>query len=302
MSQKQKVVFIFGIGRSGSTLLDFIIGSHSQCFSLGEISKISEIYQKTEVLGNEFWDQRFTPSEKKRFIAGISNHRIHKFIPLRLERWIREIMKRDQILHSYSQLLSKIDQTILVDSSKYHSWVAQKITSSEFKRGLLDYRLIHVCRDGRSVMNSYLRRYPEIQPREFCYNWVKLKQEREQLYATIPESHKITVRYEELASNPSIIIQSVCDFIGISYEPDMLEYWKHEHHQIAGSVGTKSSIEKYQKGKVGDDANSVHGDYYAKSKLEIKLDLRWRKELSEENRALFESIAGEENRGYEWND
>jgi hypothetical protein len=67
-------------------------------------------------------------------------------------------------------------------------------------------------------------------------------------------------------------------------------------------VGTKSSIEKYQKGKVGDDANSVHGDYYAKSKLEIKLDLRWRKELSEENRALFESIAGEENRGYEWND
>ena len=43
MSAAGKIIFILGIGRSGSTMLDLMLGSHSQGFSLGEISKIPEI-------------------------------------------------------------------------------------------------------------------------------------------------------------------------------------------------------------------------------------------------------------------
>ena len=44
----KKVVFVLGIGRSGSTLLNYILGSHPDCFDLNEISKLPEIYQNRQ--------------------------------------------------------------------------------------------------------------------------------------------------------------------------------------------------------------------------------------------------------------
>jgi len=43
MDNKQ-VVFVMGAGHCGSTLLDLILGSHSECFSLGELFSLPRFF------------------------------------------------------------------------------------------------------------------------------------------------------------------------------------------------------------------------------------------------------------------
>ncbi|NES02117.1 MAG: sulfotransferase [Okeania sp. SIO2F4] len=120
----KKVIFIFGIGRSGSTLLDLMLGSHPQTFSLGEISKLPKFVKKGKrnlaaLEESRFWIDNFDEAELKRFAAGISNHRLNKYIPLKIERFVRGLVGKDNILNPYTILFEKTKTQILVDSSKY---------------------------------------------------------------------------------------------------------------------------------------------------------------------------------------
>ena len=80
----------------------------------------------------------------------------------------------------------------------------------------------------------------------------------------------------------------------------MSEFWKHEHHHIVGSRGTNALIRKYR-GLKQKGVEEIHGSYYEELGLQIKLDLRWKNELSAENLAIFNSLGGERNKPYEWN-
>ena len=80
----------------------------------------------------------------------------------------------------------------------------------------------------------------------------------------------------------------------------MIEFWKQEHHHIVGSRGTNALIRKYR-GLKQKGVEKIHGSYYEELGLQIKLDLRWKHELSAENLAIFNSLAGELNKSYEWN-
>ena len=74
---KNKVVFIMGIGRSGSTLVELMIGSHPDCFSLGEISKLPKLLQKKKenwfAPGSTFWQDNFTQNELEELALGFSD-------------------------------------------------------------------------------------------------------------------------------------------------------------------------------------------------------------------------------------
>ena len=122
---KKKVVFILGIGRSGSTLLDLMLGSHPQGFSLGEISKLPQLVNQGKrnlaaLEESTFWIDNFNEAELKRLAAGISNHRLNKYIPLKIERFIRELVGKDDILNPYTILIEKTKTQILVLVKNVH--------------------------------------------------------------------------------------------------------------------------------------------------------------------------------------
>ena len=43
--EKKKIIFILSAGRSGSTLVDKLIGSSVNCFSLGEIGLSNDYFE-----------------------------------------------------------------------------------------------------------------------------------------------------------------------------------------------------------------------------------------------------------------
>ena len=303
---RDKVVFILGIGRSGSTMLDLMLGSHSEGFSLGEISKLSEIYgrnpsPKSFCPTGTFWEDHFSQKDAKSLSLGLSGHRLHRFIPLKVERLLRETTRTDAVLNPYLLLHERIPQKLLIDSSKYPDWVAQRLQAREFRQGMLDYYVIHVVRDGRAVLNSYLRAYPDQTAESISQRWLSNFMQCERVYESLPANKRLRVRYEALATEPTAVMSNVCNFLNIPFEPDMLEYWKHEHYYIAGSRSARALIARYQNKPVPAGATQVHGNYYAEMDLTIKLDQRWRDELSEEKLKTFYDIVGVRNQPFEWN-
>lgn len=302
---KKKVVFIMGIGRSGSTLIDLTIGSHPDAFSLGEISKLPNFVKKGKRKfcvreDSTFWQDHFTESELLDLAAGLSNHRLNKYIPLKLERFVREILRQDNIFNSYSTLFTKTKKNILVDSSKYISWIVNKFKAREFRAGLIEAYIIHMIRDGRAVANSYLRAFPKLTITEFSQGWVGQIQEQKSFYEKFPADRKMVVRYEELATNPQAVLERVCQLLAIEFTPEMIEYWRHDHHHIVGSRGTNALILKYRGQQLHQGVRELHGSYYQDMDLGIKFDLRWQKELAPEKLEVFNEIAGELNKPYEW--
>lgn len=302
-----KIVFILGIGRSGSTLLDLMLGSHSQGFSLGEVSKLPEIYQKKRDPAafcptGTFWADHFSPQDAEQLALGLSGRRLHRPIPLKVERWLRELVGRDAVLNPYTLMLQRLQQPLLIDSSKYPDWVAQRLQAREFRQGHLSAYVIHLVRDGRAVLNSYLRAFPDLTVETISQRWLVNLAQCEQVYQTIAPHCRLQVRYEQLASTPQTVLQQICAFLGIPFEPAMLEYWQHDHYPIAGSRSVRALLARYRQQPMGPATQQVYKRYYADMGLKIQLDQRWKTELEADKLKRFQQIVGDRNRPFEWNE
>jgi hypothetical protein len=301
----KKVVFILGIGRSGSTMVDLMLGTHSQGFSLGEISKLPEIYARYSTAaefcpGSTFWQDRLSEEDIRCLVAGFSGQRIHRRIPLKLEKWVRELLRQDTIFNPYSLLCDRLEKPLLIDSSKYPYWVSGRLTGREFRDGSVQPYLLHVVRDGRAILNSYLRARPHWSVEKIATEWLTNLEKSQQIYDSFPAERKMQVRYESLATQPEQTMQEVCRCLDIPFEPSMLDYWKGDHHYIGGSLSTRALIARYKNQPVAANVQKVHGSYYETMDLTIKLDQRWRQELDSEKLARFYELVGDRNQPFEW--
>lgn len=303
---KRKVLFIIGSGHCGSTLLTLILGCHHNCFSLGEFNSLPNHYKTQIPICNvcqgkcSFWDE-LDRQELKTLAAVLGNIRLHKYIPLKLEKAIREIFKQDDIFNPYSYLFSQRKESILIDASKAVSWVVQRLEAKEFNNGSIEPYLLHLVRDGRAVMSSYLRRFSHMSASSFAEGWAERALQRNRLYDRFPDDRKLTISYENLATKTHETLESVCQLIGIQFIPQSIQYWKYnDHHVISGNSGVRSLIWRAKQEKIEEEVNKYQGNYYDNQGLAIKLDMRWQQELSDEQIKIFNSIAGEINKPYEW--
>jgi len=302
---KKKVLFIIGAGHCGSSLLSVVMGSHPRCFSAGEFSNFPNRYRKNLYLdcvncNSVFWEETFGKAGLQKLSIGLGDTRANPYIPLKIEKAVREFLGKDEIFSPYTFMFSKLDKDAIVDASKYYIWVEKKTQAKEFKSGRIDPYLLHLVRDGRAVVNSYVRKYPHRSIATFTQDWMEKTKQRQEFYHSFDRGKKIEVAYEQLASDPHTTVQNICNFLDIEFTPDMIEYWKYDHHDISGNDGTYSLVRRYQQQEMLEKVKATHGEYYEKMDLGIKLDLRWKKELSEENLEIFNSIAGEFNKPYAW--
>jgi LPS sulfotransferase NodH len=57
-----------------------------------------------------------------------------------------------------------------------------------------------------------------------------------------------TIRYEDLAASPEAAIRPVCDFLGVPFEPAMLDYGQFADHRFVAGLGDAS--EKIRSGRI----------------------------------------------------
>lgn len=169
------LIYIAGAGRSGSTILDEILGEGRGCFSLGEMRQIWKIIRKqalcscgriyrdcpfwSEVLRRVFGKDAPSSGELEEILRA---QRVVENIPLlsegRRKRYLASHRKR---LTFYRNLLQAIlrevrevsGAKVLIDSTKLPHYLY-------LLRELEDIRifLLHLVRDSRAVAFSWLRR------------------------------------------------------------------------------------------------------------------------------------------------
>jgi hypothetical protein len=132
-------------------------------------------------------------------------------------------------------------------------------------------RFILLTRDGRAVFYSNLKRgfgqsYSMRVWRNYYRYGLPIVRRR------VDPAHVLIQRYEDLATNPQREVERICAFAGIPYEPSMLQPNSKQHHITSGN----NMRFRFEDG--------------------IRLDVKWRSELQDADKAYFEKHAGALNR------
>lgn len=272
----QKVCFIGGAGHSGSTLLGFVLGSHRDCFYAGEAAKTRYLHNSRKKL-------------KKR---------VCKLCGPNCPIWGNFFRTEQPDL--YEQISRATGARTVIDSSKNLDWIAAHI--QELKGLPATPYFIFLQRDGRAVINSRVRKYPEKPLTEQIKKWVEKIRATAAFFERL-DVPKLIVRYEEFATRPEGTTRQICDFLGISYQTGMLEFYRHQHHPLGGNNGTQYLVARHHgpnPERPYTELASRSRDYYQNHAPEIRLDLRWKTELDGEVLDLFEQMAGPDNDAMRW--
>ncbi|HEV7806284.1 MAG TPA: sulfotransferase [Solirubrobacteraceae bacterium] len=271
-----QVVFTGAAWYSGSTLLGMMLGAHPAIFYAGEANKTRTLNDPSAPLkrrvcracgpGCAIWDG-----------LGVADGE-----------------------DLYEALSRRSGRPIVFDSTKEVHWISTQLATL---RDAAAVRLVVLTRDGRAVVSSRRRKLDDATPiEELAAFWAHQMRGVEELAATFPGPvHR--VRYEELTSRPEQALRALAEFVGVAFDPRMLDPWSSEQHPLGGNDGPllllrRATARAAVPGVItADDPTST---WYAAHPVEVVPDQRWRRELSADDLAAFEAVAGGANRAYAW--
>lgn len=196
----------------------------------------------------------------------------------------------------YAQVARHVGREVIIDSTKNADWITERIRETQAAGGRPC--LIFLRRDGRAVINSRLRKYPDIAPAEQIRHWMDQIERAEQLFTHF-DGPKLRLDYETLATAPEASLRRVCDLLAIDYQPDMVKFYQADHHPLGGNNGPQFLAARAKTDQIIEVAARLRPSvrsYYENHENAIRLDLRWKQELSAEHLALFENLAGHLNK------
>jgi hypothetical protein len=255
-----KVLFVIGKGRSGSTLLDNLLGEVEGLFSTGELWRIwdwgvlagDDCGCGRPVVECDVWRPILDATDS--IADAVTNaRRIRELLSWR--RIPANLANRsdDSLLRSVSETRGRLYETIaertgaqvIVDSSKMPGDPALLGAVP----GIEPY-VLHLVRDPRAVAFSW-RRKKEFSGRRgvaamprygWIYSgvsWVARNALAEIVRRRTPESRRQTLRYEDLATDPAGSIRRILGMMGMADTPlDFLEGRTarlHPNHTVAGN-------------------------------------------------------------------
>jgi Sulfotransferase family len=169
------------------------------------------------------------------------------------------------------------------------------------QRNLPEARFVHLIRDGRAAAVSRSKRVlTELPPMEkMAVRWRKQIVRARKQAPRLP--HYLELRYEDLVTDPASTLTKVCDFIELPFDDEMLRY----HERAEERLREMSRDLPERPGKVrrpADHRMQAHA-LTQKPPDPSRLD-RWREEMSPEDQAAFERVAGDllDELGYEVED
>jgi hypothetical protein len=265
ITEKIKVVYILGEGRSGTTLLDRLLGQIDGFLSTGEVRLIwKRGFAEDLLCGCEepfkdcpFWSRvvqhGFGSAEQidvQRMLgldaSLLRTRRIPQLVlPGQRTRYGQELAAYTQVLGKLYRAIREVSGTrLIVDSSKsvLYSLVLNRLRD-------IDLHVVHLVRDSRAVAYSLQRKRvrPEVyqkvtfmhtaSPSATAWNWMQvntLTHVVRPLY-----KHYTFLRYEDLVADPSAVLARLCTAVG---EPRAaLEFlaqrkaYLEPNHTIAGN-------------------------------------------------------------------
>jgi hypothetical protein len=289
-----KVVFVAGAGRSGSTLLDLLLGSSPDACAVSELRHIWRLgFVEDEFCGCgepfsrcPFWREvvaraGFAGSESTGHALDRSQEWLLQSRHAPALTWsalLRGRVRRERERWAANQirLLRAIQAvsgaTTIVDSSKNPMYGLLLATLPE-----VDLRVVHLVRDSRAVAYSWARREKPDPMRQGQMQFALAKPWQAGAWWAIanlaaelapPLRHRyLRVRYEELAAEPESWMRRISRFAGIEPVAAAERVNLGVHHSIGGNPM------RYEQGEI-----------------RVKPDTAWRQALSPRDRRLVTAM------------
>ena len=228
-----KLIYILGSGHSGSTLLDLILGSHSQVESVGEILHYAKYFGQNST----FTYRRRVCScglhvEKCEYWAKINKSIENSIgttdVSLRTKSQPEFDANNYAVLNS---ILSVAGKEFICDSSKNRLRLLQFLRSDYFNT-----YIVHLIRDGRSVQYSYQKRKGKFSFNE-VFRWSNANLRSYLMFRSL--SHYQIVRYEDIVANPAKVISKIMNKVDLVYEPDQIISWSDRPRHNLGGHGVR---------------------------------------------------------------
>jgi hypothetical protein len=228
----KKIIYIIGTARSGTTLLDIILGNNPGFFSAGELNRFPRrdgfcpglaVDHPTSLFWQKFREKLLNENPgldlgKMRFITGRFEHHSGLFrIPF-VFRGKSFNQYRDYISAFFNTLEKQVDDQVIIDSSKYP--LRARHLSSILPNEII---YIHIKRNAGSVIKSFAKKGIE-QPHK---NWIRAGLYLSAVTALIHQaksalsaSHRvITINYENLVEHPGPTLDYLSAELNMSLDP-----------------------------------------------------------------------------------
>jgi Sulfotransferase family len=214
-SEKPKVIYVMGAGRSGSTILGVALGNCENVFFAGELNQwLTRSGNPT--LGDpqraRFWDEvRRDVAVEPELFGGPASCLERSSALLRVGRWRARRRLRDGYRRASEDLYRAIaraaDVTHIVDSSHY------PLRARELRRlGGIDMYILFLVRDPQGIVASLDRE--DVPERRFgvwtanAYLWLTY------LISTIvfllqPRRRRLLVRHEDFIADPEAVLSRI---------------------------------------------------------------------------------------------
>lgn len=219
-SRVQQPIFVVGVPRSGTTLLQSLLSAHSHAYSLPETHYFSTVLPRLHKSAKEPFDEErlsdalallqdlmdFRPSDEQRtqLIVQATQGEL-------TGRYLFEF-----VLECYRPLGG--ERLRVIEKTPLHLEHMPEIFAI-----FPDARFVHIVRDSRNTISSLLETTFAPTRWLFWYTqyWNYALSLSDRFSKQYPDTI-LTVRYETLVEDTSSTLQGICEFLGIQFEGEMV--------------------------------------------------------------------------------
>lgn len=265
----ERPIFIVGVHRSGTTLLRYMLNSHSRIYIPPESDFIPRFFRRDP--GEELREKRIAYMLDTIFGR-------YRFV----KEWVGAKPATDGFLHAMAgrtpAAFLETLYSVYADQHGAQRWGDKTPIYASYidliHAILPQAQFIHIIRDGRDAALSMLEKYGQ---REFhvdiyfaARNWVRRIRQAQASAEDLAPDLFYELRYEYLVEYPEPALQSLCEFLDEPYDPNMAR------HHLLGRKRIPS------------------GDFHAAVREPPSTARigRWMNEMSPQDQRLFQRVAG----------
>lgn len=207
---KKTIILIGGTGRSGSTLLDLILGNDPKAMSLGEIRGL------------------FIPRRK---------HHFEEIKRLKKDNIWKKILLGGQEKLYDNLILFYPDIDVFIDSSKDPFWIEyqNKLVPTNY-----EIKNVLIYKTPTELAKSFIKRGQKTE-------WLRTFKHYHKIYFTLIDNF-VTISYKNLVTN-NTVLEKLCDFCNLKYSERKKDYWENKDDLIFGSNSVRKENSENARGE-----------------------------------------------------
>ena len=258
----KKIIYIAGYSRSGSTILDIVLGSHQHMFGTGELAYLFDdwlLSERTCTCGETynncaFWKNFQLPAginfdEAIQIIRQVESR---PSLPALIDDKIPgDIIEKYRLIQTtlYNYIFNTAQKDIIIDSSKTSRDMAGRFYALHKYAGF-DVYVIHLVKNGLSVVESYVKKgrnwalegygkNDRFMAARSSLGWMLANSIAQRLGRKIPEKNYIQIKYEDLVAQPETVLKRIEGFLEVDLSEAITRIQKespfHPKHNVGGN-------------------------------------------------------------------